>query len=297
MHLGQTIAKYVNISVVEAQSLITTPQKNFPHLSSLSLYYCKITSPLTQISIAIMVKDVLSRRTSNMSIRDSAQLPTVVENARGPEVSRLEGESLKLRRQMTQLETQRISSDSISERAKLQQHVNQIQQQIIYTDSLLAQWRSSTTAPSVSITRVGNLSGTSAPAVTVTKISNSNHSANDETRRAQAAAAQIQSYKLLLATPGVPESTRKYFENAIRKAEGEEPQQKKEATKKEANMSAYEKEISKNKVAAFAASYTKSFCSFMTDNPTVFHTVDAIAKRLTDSGFTKVRSSLFTLPF
>ena len=37
-----------------------------------------------------------------------------------------------------------------------------------------------------------------------------------------------------------------------------------------------------------AAAYCKPFCEFLTDNPTVFHAVDAIAKQLTKEGFTKL---------
>lgn len=37
-----------------------------------------------------------------------------------------------------------------------------------------------------------------------------------------------------------------------------------------------------------AAAYTKPFCDFLTDNPTVFHAVDALKKQLKDAGFTEI---------
>jgi hypothetical protein len=37
-----------------------------------------------------------------------------------------------------------------------------------------------------------------------------------------------------------------------------------------------------------AADYTKPFCDFLTDNPTVFHTVTAFAKELGDAGYKKI---------
>jgi len=37
--------------------------------------------------------------------------------------------------------------------------------------------------------------------------------------------------------------------------------------------------------------YTKPFCEFMTENPTVFHAVDYFKKKLTANGFTEVRWS------
>ncbi|KAI5364707.1 Putative peptidase M18 [Septoria linicola] len=37
-----------------------------------------------------------------------------------------------------------------------------------------------------------------------------------------------------------------------------------------------------------AAAYTKPFCDFLTDNPTVFHAVDAMKKDLKDAGFTQL---------
>jgi hypothetical protein len=37
-----------------------------------------------------------------------------------------------------------------------------------------------------------------------------------------------------------------------------------------------------------AADYTKPFCDFLTDNPTVFHTVTAFAKELEDAGYKKI---------
>ncbi|KAF2220617.1 aspartyl aminopeptidase [Elsinoe ampelina] len=36
------------------------------------------------------------------------------------------------------------------------------------------------------------------------------------------------------------------------------------------------------------AAYTKPFCDYLTDNPTVFHAVDAVAKDLEENGFTKL---------
>lgn len=40
--------------------------------------------------------------------------------------------------------------------------------------------------------------------------------------------------------------------------------------------------------AASAESYAKPFCEFLTNNPTVFHAVDAIAKQLESEGFSKL---------
>ena len=37
-----------------------------------------------------------------------------------------------------------------------------------------------------------------------------------------------------------------------------------------------------------AAAYTKPFCDFLTENPTVFHAVDAMKKQLKDEGFTQI---------
>lgn len=37
-----------------------------------------------------------------------------------------------------------------------------------------------------------------------------------------------------------------------------------------------------------AAEYTKPFCEFLTDNPTVFHTVVALSKELESAGYTKL---------
>jgi hypothetical protein len=37
-----------------------------------------------------------------------------------------------------------------------------------------------------------------------------------------------------------------------------------------------------------AAYYTKPFCTFLTENPTVFHAVDALGKELKDGGYTKL---------
>jgi hypothetical protein len=37
-----------------------------------------------------------------------------------------------------------------------------------------------------------------------------------------------------------------------------------------------------------AADYTQPFCDFLTDNPTVFHTVTAFAEELADAGYTKI---------
>jgi hypothetical protein len=42
---------------------------------------------------------------------------------------------------------------------------------------------------------------------------------------------------------------------------------------------------SKNDIAA---DYTKPFCDFLTDNPTVFHTVTAFSKELADAGYKKI---------
>lgn len=41
--------------------------------------------------------------------------------------------------------------------------------------------------------------------------------------------------------------------------------------------------------------YTKPFCDFLTENPTVFHTVDHFAKKLTAVGFKKVSFSISSL--
>ncbi|KAL9032780.1 MAG: hypothetical protein Q9180_006309, partial [Flavoplaca navasiana] len=49
-------------------------------------------------------------------------------------------------------------------------------------------------------------------------------------------------------------------------------------------------QMKKRLSTADVESYTQPFLDFITDNPTVFHAVDAVAKRLESNGFTKLSS-------
>lgn len=68
-----------------------------------------------------------------------------------------------------------------------------------------------------------------------------------------------------------PEAMREW-ENALRELEVEAGLRSREPAKEKKN----------------AASYTKPFCDFLTENPTVFHAVDALKQDLKNAGFTQL---------
>jgi hypothetical protein len=83
--------------------------------------------------------------------------------------------------------------------------------------------------------------------------------------------------KVQLAAPGVTQSVRWYLETEIRRIEGKLADD--EVVKPTTTLKSPEE-------------YTQPFCDFLTENPTVFHTVDHFGKKLTDHGFKKVCASI-----
>lgn len=88
---------------------------------------------------------------------------------------------------------------------------------------------------------------------------------------------RLEDTRTQLKTPGMTQSVRWYLEAEIRRIEG----------KLEAGGVGEDHAPVKVKVEKPEA-YTKPFCDFLTQNPTVFHAVDYFQKKLTDAGFKKV---------